>query len=57
MSVRYAGDVNDDGITDIIVSALSPSFGSSQPSEAYHVFGNKTISNVDLSGMYPRFLN
>ena len=46
ISVNYAGDVNGDGVDDVIVGAISE---DSARGSAYVIFGNKTpILNIDL---------
>jgi Ca2+-binding RTX toxin-like protein len=53
-SVSFAGDVNGDGIDDLIVGASSGDYGASYVGEAYVIFGKTTgFSNIDLSTLSP----
>lgn len=50
-SVRSAGDINNDGVNDIIVGALkAPAGGTTFPAVSYVIFGNKVkLSDIDLA--------
>ncbi|TYP78771.1 FG-GAP repeat protein, partial [Maritimibacter alkaliphilus HTCC2654] len=49
-SVAAAGDVNGDGIDDVIVGAYGSDDGGSNAGEAYVIFGKSSgITNIDLS--------
>ena len=51
-SVNYAGDVNTDGIADIIIS--SPTYDTSgfrNNGRTYVVFGNSSVSNMNVSSL------
>ncbi|WP_271783137.1 HYR domain-containing protein, partial [Aquimarina algiphila] len=51
-SVSYAGDVNTDGVADIIIN--SPTYGTSgfrNNGRAYVVFGSSSISNMNVSSL------
>ena len=49
-SVASAGDVNNDGYADVIVGApFADPGGRSNAGEAYVIYGNATLSNIDLS--------
>tara|TARA_R100000322_G_scaffold124442_1_gene81189 strand:- start:7 stop:1797 length:1791 start_codon:yes stop_codon:yes gene_type:complete len=53
-SVSYAGDVNDDGIDDVIVGAILGDDGGPGAGEAYVIFGKSTgLANIDLSSLTP----
>ncbi|MEM7705947.1 MAG: integrin alpha [Pseudomonadota bacterium] len=53
VSVSAAGDVNADGIDDIIISALAADPGSNAEGESYVVFGSNTgfSASFDLSSL------
>ncbi|MGF1522850.1 MAG: beta strand repeat-containing protein [Leptolyngbyaceae cyanobacterium] len=46
--VSAAGDVNNDGLDDIIISAPSSNFNDANPGESYVVFGASTFSSDHL---------
>jgi hypothetical protein len=51
-SVSCAGDVNGDGLADLIVGAIQSSKGTSyQAGASYVVFGKKNTSSIDLSSI------
>jgi hypothetical protein len=51
-SVSGAGDVNDDGLDDVIVGALSADpDGNSRAGESYVVFGKADSASVDLGAL------
>jgi Ca2+-binding RTX toxin-like protein len=53
-SVSSAGDVNGDGIDDVIVGAPDGDDGGSLAGEAYVIFGDADgLSNIDLSALEP----
>ncbi len=52
-SVSSAGDVNDDGIADLIIGALSADPNGENSGQSYVVFGGKNIgrdSTINLTG-------
>jgi len=53
-SVSSAGDVNGDGIDDLIIGAYRGDNGGSNAGEAYVIFGKSTgLANIDLSTLTP----
>jgi len=48
-SVSNAGDVNGDGIDDVIIGARLGDDGGTSAGEAYIVYGSTSITNIDLS--------
>jgi Putative Ig domain/FG-GAP repeat len=53
-SVAGAGDVNGDGLADIVIGAeLADNNGRSGSGSAYVVFGRRDSSNLDLSALGP----
>ena len=53
ISVSSAGDVNGDGIDDVIVGALYSDLGGEKSGEAYVIYGvaGATRANLDLTGL------
>ncbi len=53
MSVSGAGDINGDGLDDLIIGAFFADANGSQSGESYVVFGNDIgfSSSIDLSGL------
>ena len=50
ISVSNAGDVNGDGIDDLIVGAFGSNDGGTDAGEAYVIFGRTTGFGVDIGG-------
>ena len=48
-SVSNAGDVNGDGIDDVIIGARVGDDGGTSAGEAYIIYGGTNLSNIDLS--------
>lgn len=49
--VAGAGDVNGDGIDDLVVGAFTDDAAGSQAGAAYVIFGTRSPGNVDLSSL------
>ena len=49
VSVSNAGDINGDGIDDVIIGASSGDDGGSNAGEAYIIYGGTNLSNIDLT--------
>ena len=47
-SVSSAGDINGDGIADLVVGATGDIFGDSD-GEAYVIFGNRKLTNINVA--------
>jgi hypothetical protein len=53
-SVSSAGDINGDGIDDMVVGAIYSNAGASDSGAAYVIFGKATgLANIDLSSIAP----
>ena len=48
VSVSNAGDINGDGIDDVIIGAPEGDNGGSRAGEAYIVYGGTNLSNICL---------
>ena len=48
-SVSNAGDVNGDGIDDVIISSIQADNGGTSAGEAYIIFGGNNLTDIDLS--------
>jgi hypothetical protein len=48
-ALDVVGDMNDDGYSDVILGAYQQDYAASDAGAAYLVFGNTTVSSMDLS--------
>lgn len=53
VSVSAAGDVNGDGIDDFILGARLNDSGANNAGEAYVIFGDTSLADIDLSMLMP----
>ena len=52
MNASYAGDVNNDGVTDVMVGAPNANVsGSNREGKAYVFFGNSSVSSMNVSSL------
>src|SRR5262249_38145127 len=49
LSVSSAGDINGDGLDDLIVGAWHGDDGGTDAGEAYVVYGKASLTNIDLT--------
>lgn len=54
VSVSSAGDVNGDGIVDLIVGARNADGGGNNAGEAYVIFGGTSLTDIDVSNLSPQ---